>query len=185
MADTDGGGFLATAIECWLEAARENRRSCSQRGADIQISIGTSNSRSLHGRKASFASSTMRKVAAMPTEIERAFEECGDFVAALIVVASINDDAVAAAREVLDLEHDPEKCAAVFPRDKRDAFARRSCSIKNLERDDDSTSSLRALAARTSIAASCAARPTRCAGLACSMSPTSSPRPPSSPSGRR
>jgi hypothetical protein len=82
VADTDGGGFLATAIECWLEAARENRRSCSQRGADIQISIGTSNSRSLHGRKASFASSTMRTVAAMPTEIERAFEECGDFVAA-------------------------------------------------------------------------------------------------------
>src|SRR5882757_1106986 len=33
-------------------------------------------------------------------------------------------------------EHDPEKCEAVFPRDKRNAFARRSCSIKNVERDD-------------------------------------------------
>src|SRR6266702_4813472 len=42
------------------------------------------------------------------------------------------------------LEHDPEKCPAVFPRDKRKAFARRSCSIKNLERDDDSTGSHRA-----------------------------------------
>jgi exopolyphosphatase / guanosine-5'-triphosphate,3'-diphosphate pyrophosphatase len=28
------------------------------------------------------------------------------------------------------LEHDPEKCAAVFPRDKRKALALRSCSIK-------------------------------------------------------
>jgi len=27
-------------------------------------------------------------------------------------------------------EHDPEKCVAVFPRDKREAFARRSCSNK-------------------------------------------------------
>jgi hypothetical protein len=26
------------------------------------------------------------------------------------------------------LEHDPERCEAVFPRDKREAFARRSCS---------------------------------------------------------
>jgi hypothetical protein len=38
-----------------------------------------------------------------------------------------------------ELEHDPEKCVAVFPRDKRVAFARRSCSIKKLKRDDDST----------------------------------------------
>ena len=37
------------------------------------------------------------------------------------------------------LEHDPEKCVAVFPRDKRNAFARRSCSNKKLERDGDST----------------------------------------------
>jgi hypothetical protein len=28
------------------------------------------------------------------------------------------------------LEHDPEKWIPVFPRDKREAFARRSCSIK-------------------------------------------------------
>ena len=34
-------------------------------------------------------------------------------------------------------EHDPEKCEAVFPRDKREAFARRSCSNKELKRDDD------------------------------------------------
>jgi hypothetical protein len=34
------------------------------------------------------------------------------------------------------LKHDPEKCEAVFPRDKRKAFARRSCSDNNLKRDD-------------------------------------------------
>src|SRR5256885_6400713 len=39
--------------------------------------------------------------------------------------------------DAVELEHDPEKCAAVFPRDKRVAFARRSCANKNLERDDD------------------------------------------------
>jgi uncharacterized coiled-coil protein SlyX len=38
-------------------------------------------------------------------------------------------------------EHDPETCVAVFPRDKRVAFARRSCSNKELKRDDDSISS--------------------------------------------
>ena len=51
------------------------------------------------------------------------------------------------------LEHDPEKaCPArdagwvpVFPRDKRDAFARRSCSDKKIERDDDSKKSHPAL----------------------------------------
>jgi hypothetical protein len=33
-----------------------------------------------------------------------------------------------------------KKCAAAFPRDKREnAFARRSCSIKELKRDGDST----------------------------------------------
>jgi hypothetical protein len=36
------------------------------------------------------------------------------------------------------LEHDPEKWKPVFPRDKREAFARRSCSNNKLERDDDS-----------------------------------------------
>ena len=34
----------------------------------------------------------------------------------------------------------------VFPRDKREAFARRSCSNKKIERDDDSKKSHRALA---------------------------------------
>jgi hypothetical protein len=29
-----------------------------------------------------------------------------------------------------ELEHDPEKWEPVFPRDKREAFARRSCSNK-------------------------------------------------------
>src|SRR4051794_20797403 len=36
------------------------------------------------------------------------------------------------------LEHDPEKWAPVFPRDKREAFARRSCSNKKTDWDDDS-----------------------------------------------
>jgi hypothetical protein len=49
-----------------------------------------------------------------------------------------------------NLEHDPEKHALgprpdgwepVFPRDKREAFARRSCSNKKMERDDDSKKS--------------------------------------------
>src|ERR1700704_7078832 len=44
------------------------------------------------------------------------------------------------------LKHDPEKCVAVFPRDKRNAFARRSCSNKKLERDGDSKKSHLALA---------------------------------------
>src|SRR6266699_5387462 len=47
------------------------------------------------------------------------------------------------------LEHDPEKWVPVFPRDKREAFARRSCSNNKLERDDDSKKSHRALARRT------------------------------------
>src|SRR5882757_1361182 len=50
-------------------------------------------------------------------------------------------------------EHDPEKaCPAldagwvpVFPPDKREAFARRSCSNKKIERDDDSKKSHPAL----------------------------------------
>src|SRR5258708_38400485 len=41
--------------------------------------------------------------------------------------------------------HDPEKCEAVFPRDKRMAFARRSCPNKELKRDDDSSQNHRAL----------------------------------------
>jgi len=56
------------------------------------------------------------------------------------------------------LEHDPEKaCPAldagwvpVFPRDKREAFARRSCSNKKIERDDDSKKSHPALGAEPS-----------------------------------
>ena len=40
---------------------------------------------------------------------------------------------------------DPEKWMPVFPRDKREAFARRSYSIKKIERDDDSTKSHPAL----------------------------------------
>jgi hypothetical protein len=43
------------------------------------------------------------------------------------------------------LEHDPEKWVPVFPRDKREAFARRSCSNKKIERDDDSKKSHHAL----------------------------------------
>jgi hypothetical protein len=45
------------------------------------------------------------------------------------------------------LEHDPEKWMPVFPRDKREAFARRSCSNKKIERDDDSNKSHPALGA--------------------------------------
>src|SRR6476646_80407 len=50
------------------------------------------------------------------------------------------------------MEHDPEKWVPVFPRDKREAFARRSCSKKKIERNDDSKKSHHALwpqAART------------------------------------
>src|SRR6202011_1862418 len=43
------------------------------------------------------------------------------------------------------LEHDPEKWIPVFPRDKREAFARRSCSNRKIERDDDSKKSHHAL----------------------------------------
>src|SRR6266446_2785409 len=43
------------------------------------------------------------------------------------------------------LEHDPEKWIPVFPRDKREAFARRSCAYKKVERDDDSKKSHHAL----------------------------------------
>jgi len=42
-------------------------------------------------------------------------------------------------------KHDPEKCAAVFPRDKRGEFAPRSGVNKELKRGDESTSSHRAL----------------------------------------
>jgi len=46
------------------------------------------------------------------------------------------------------IEHDPEKWVPVFPRDKREAFARRSCSNKKIEWDDDSKKSHPALAPR-------------------------------------
>src|SRR6267143_3548513 len=49
------------------------------------------------------------------------------------------------------LGHDPEKWAPVFPRDKREAFARRSCSNRKIERDDDSKKSHPALARERSI----------------------------------
>jgi hypothetical protein len=47
--------------------------------------------------------------------------------------------------QLLALEDGPEKRVAVFPRNKRNGFAPRSCSTKNLERDGDSTYSHRAL----------------------------------------
>jgi hypothetical protein len=37
------------------------------------------------------------------------------------------------------LEHDPEKWKPVFPRDKREAFARRSCSNNKMTDEHDST----------------------------------------------
>src|ERR1700716_3070237 len=43
------------------------------------------------------------------------------------------------------IEHDPESWVPVFPRDKREAFARRSSSNKKIERDDDSKKSHPAL----------------------------------------
>src|SRR6266849_5991972 len=52
---------------------------------------------------------------------------------------------------MLPLEHDPEKWLPVFPRDKREAFARRSCSNKKIERDDDSKKSHPALGQRIPI----------------------------------
>ncbi len=50
-----------------------------------------------------------------------------------------------------ELKHDPEKWAPVFPRDKREAFARRSCSNKKIERDGDLTKSHPALAPPTAM----------------------------------
>ncbi len=41
-------------------------------------------------------------------------------------------------REIAELEHDPEKWTPVFPRDKREAFARRPCLNNKIERDGDS-----------------------------------------------
>jgi hypothetical protein len=51
-------------------------------------------------------------------------------------IAGVGQGEQLAARE-WPLEHDPEKWTPVFPRDKREAFARRSCSNKKIERDDD------------------------------------------------
>jgi hypothetical protein len=45
------------------------------------------------------------------------------------------------------LEHDPEKCEAVFP-DKRLRLSRDHAQNKDLKRDDDSTKSHRALEQR-------------------------------------
>src|SRR6267154_5342396 len=47
---------------------------------------------------------------------------------------AVNGVIVAYIHDRVMLEHDPEKCVAVFPRDKRKAFARRSCSKNKLER---------------------------------------------------
>ena len=44
------------------------------------------------------------------------------------------------------LEHDPEKWIPVFPRDKREAFARRSCSNNKMSDEHDSTQLKHALA---------------------------------------
>src|SRR6202007_1745456 len=48
------------------------------------------------------------------------------------------------------LAHDPEKWEPVYPRDKRGAFARRSCANKTIGRDYDSKKRRHALAARLS-----------------------------------
>jgi hypothetical protein len=55
------------------------------------------------------------------------------------------------------LEHNPEKWVPVFPRDKRSAFARRSCSSKKIERDDDSKKVITPSASmlRLNVAAAC------------------------------
>src|SRR5260221_14071463 len=41
--------------------------------------------------------------------------------------------------QLAKLEHDPEKWKPVFPRDKREAFARRSCSNKKITPGSGST----------------------------------------------
>jgi hypothetical protein len=46
------------------------------------------------------------------------------------------------------LEHDPEKWKPVFPRDKREAFARRSCSNNKMTDEHDSTQLKHALVGR-------------------------------------
>jgi xanthine dehydrogenase YagS FAD-binding subunit len=56
------------------------------------------------------------------------------------------------ARADFRVMHDPEKCAAVFLA-TRNTFARRSCSIRELKRDDDSTKYRRAVAAASWITA--------------------------------
>src|SRR3981081_850455 len=50
-------------------------------------------------------------------------------------VQTAADDRKSVVRHGLRLEHDPEKWKPVFPRDKREALARRSCSTKNEARD--------------------------------------------------
>src|SRR6266404_8895252 len=49
-------------------------------------------------------------------------------------------------RKSMPLGPRPDGWVPVFPRDKREAFARRSCSNKKMERDDDSKKSHPALA---------------------------------------
>ena len=101
------------------------------------------------------------------TECDRAdeFRPPGGFASPRSIASARLADLVGpnavAGHERLDgvgLEHDPEKaCPAldagwvpVFPRDKREAFARRSCSNKKIERDDDSKKSHPALGAEPS-----------------------------------
>ena len=64
------------------------------------------------------------------------------------------------------LEHDPEKWVPVFPRDKREAFARRSCSNKKIERDDDSKKSHPAPVKRAAVEPLENGSRVRCASLA-------------------
>jgi len=101
------------------------------------------------------------------TECDRAdeFRPPGGFASPRSIASARLADLVGpnavAGHERLDgvgLEHDPENaCPAldagwvpVFPRDKREAFARRSCSNKKMERDDDSKKSHPALGAEPS-----------------------------------
>src|SRR6266704_4354079 len=73
-------------------------------------------------------------------EFSRDLEETGRYLMRRVPAMA----AFAATREFRG-EHDPEKWVPVFPRDKREAFARRSCSNRKIERDDDSKKSHAAL----------------------------------------
>jgi hypothetical protein len=54
-------------------------------------------------------------------------------------------------RGLSPLEHDPEKWKPVFPRDKREAFARRSCSNNKMTDEHDSTQLKHALVSAPSL----------------------------------